>query len=981
MYSASTAFRNAVYKNSPLEQVIFKFKDGTILTNEDIHVNNGIKVLESFNLEEELTIGTCLASTLDVTVMNGHRLLSDYGFGEAEVMLGICTEQTKAASGNELCRVVVGSNVYTGHASTPYLRVNGSAASSQPNFPVCAIVVDNGTVYSISEIGSVYPSSAVPNEFMRMKLTEWAFEGLGLYFSGNTLYECHADGTTEKYEFVPLGVFDIKTPVKRKIDLIAINAEDKMARFDVIADEFLDGLTYPITLGEIYSQLCDFVGVATVTTSFINSTRSFEASPVLTQNITARDILSWIAEAACSIARMTRDGKVELAWFNNTSVSIPMDQYFSIEVAEYDVPSINKLQVSGSETDIGVIIGTGTNGYQIVDNPYLAGLTDEEIRTYGEPIYNRLAAFEAFSPILAHAVCDWSIQAGDMITIVLDGVAYKFPVYCQTITWNGSARVDYESSGSDGRPVMSAENRKDFQTKRAMHELVVDVNGIKSNMTLMADDITTLNTRIEAVPGEILTEVSSKYATKNELSTANASTLSSAKTYADSAVATLKSSVASTYQTKSAASSANASTLSSAKSYTDKAISTLETSISSTYQTKSATTTAINNAISTAESYTDKAIASFKQELGTDFVTAETLSTAINNAASTAESYTDKAISTLSNELSTTYETKESATQAYNNAISTAQSNTESAISTFSQEVSANYVKGEANLMSSSAIIQKASANTNEAIASLELSVSNGDTSSTIKLINGTTEISSQDIKINGMVTFTDLSTSGSSTISGDNITTGKIKSANYAYSSGSFATAGTMIDLSNGLIRSKHFYLDSDGVEITTASSGYSMRLNDTSIACGRFKNGSFYRHGIELRAADIGTNTSNAGLTFYYTGSYTTSSETEYGYLRYDSEQNMYLSNLVLGPSTIILQNGGNIKLQPKSGGKIIMTGDVYNKYNESMFCLCGMGEGNGHLSIGVDINTYKLRIYHYNDAKTSILAAYEAQLTRII
>jgi hypothetical protein len=180
MYSASTAFHNAVYKNSPLEQVIFKFKDGTILTNEDIHVNNGIKVMESFNLEEELTIGTCLASTLDVTIMNGHRLLSDYGFGEAEVMLGVCTEQTKAAPGSELCRVVVGSNVFTGHASAPYLRVNGSAASSQPSFPVCAIVVDNGTVYSISETGGIYPSSAVPNAFMKMKLTEWAFEGLGL---------------------------------------------------------------------------------------------------------------------------------------------------------------------------------------------------------------------------------------------------------------------------------------------------------------------------------------------------------------------------------------------------------------------------------------------------------------------------------------------------------------------------------------------------------------------------------------------------------------------------------------------------------------------------------------------------------------------------------------------------------------------------------------------------------------------------------
>lgn len=850
MYNASTAFHAAVYKNSPLEQVIIKFKDGTILTNEDIHVNNGLKIMEPFNLEEELTIGTCLSSTLDVTIMNGHRLLSDYGFGEAEVMLGICTEQTKAAPSGELCRVVVDSNIYTGHASTPYLRVNGTAASSQPTFPVCALVVDNGTVYSISETGNVYPDSAIPNSFMRTKLTEWAFEGLGLYFSGNTLYECHADGTTEKYEFVPLGVFDIKTPVKRKIDMIAINAEDKMARFDVIADEFLTGLTYPITLGEIYSQLCSFVGVSTVTASFINSTRSFEAAPVMTQNITARDILSWIAEAACSIARMTRDGKVELAWFTDTDISIPMNQYFSIEAAEYDVPTIDKLQISGSETDIGVIIGTGTNGYQIVDNPYLAGLTDEEIRTYGEPIYSRLSAFAAFEPVMAHAVCDWSIQAGDIITLLLDGVSYKFPVYCQTITWNGSARVDYESSGSDGRPVMSAENRKDYQTKRAMHELVVDINGIKSNMTLMADDITTLNTRIEAIPGEILTEVSSKYATNEDVSTATASTLSSAQSYADSAVATLKSSVASTYQTKSAASSANASTLASAKSYTDSSISTLSSSISSTYQTKSAATTAINNAISTAESYTDKAIASAKAELSAEFATGE------------------------------------SVTAAMNSAISTAEANTASAISTFSQEVSANYVKGETDLMSSSAIIQKASANADAAIALLELSVTNGEESSVIKLMNGTTEISSQEIAINGMVTFTDLSTSGATTISGDNVTTGQLKSANYSYSSGNYSKAGTLIDLSNGLIRSKNFAINSsgtayfkgnisasdisggtiDGAEIRSTSGG-TIRLYNGVLETG-YDNGSFVKHGVSISAENVVPGIVNQKIEFYEDG-----------------------------------------------------------------------------------------------------------------
>ena len=63
---------------------------------------------------------------------------------------------------------------------------------------------------------------------------------------------------------------------------------------------------------------------------------------------------------------------------------------------------VDKLQISGSETDIGVVIGEGTNGYQILDNPLLYGATDTEVRTLGVPIYNRLIAYAA---VFAHRGC------------------------------------------------------------------------------------------------------------------------------------------------------------------------------------------------------------------------------------------------------------------------------------------------------------------------------------------------------------------------------------------------------------------------------------------------------------------------------------------------------------------------------------------------------------------------------------------------
>lgn len=527
MYNASEQFHNAVFANSPVERVLFKFADDTIFTNEDIHIGNGLKVIEAVNLEEELTIGGCPASSLDVTVMNYHGLLSGFAFGEAEVSLGVRTETVTGNPVSANAVTYVGSRQFCGYSTEPYLKLDGEAPAAQPGFPVHAIVADGLVVYCIglegqcwkatlaggtlwdelagdtwADLGSVTWESlqgtlaevgdVTLSAFMTAKAIGWAAQGRGLWYNSNVLYEYYTNGTAERYEYAKLGTFLLNTPAKRKINMIAVSALDKMSLFDREADAFWNGLTYPITIGEIFTQLCAFVGVQKATTSFINSARLFDEAPMAADGITAREILSWIAEAACSFARMTRDGEVELAWFGTRPVTIPMTQYFGIAPAEYEVAQVDKLQISGSETDIGVIIGEGNNGYQIMDNPLLYGETDAEIRTLGVPIYNRLVAYAAFSPINAAAVCDWSIQAGDIIEIVLNGVTYALPIYSQTITWKGNARVSYESSGAEKRPVMAASNRRVYAQKRAVHELNITVEGIRSDLTDAEGNIASL---------------------------------------------------------------------------------------------------------------------------------------------------------------------------------------------------------------------------------------------------------------------------------------------------------------------------------------------------------------------------------------------------------------------------------------------------------------------------------------------------------
>ena len=70
-----------------------------------------------------------------------------------------------------------------------------------------------------------------------------------------------------------------------------------------------------------------------------------------------------------------------------------------------------------------------------------------------------------------------------------------------------------------------------------------------------------------------------------------------------------------------------------------------------------------------------------------------------------------------------------------------------------------------------------------------------------------------------GIVSFTNLSTSNpnATIINGDNITTGAIKSNNYAApSSGNVGGTGSRFDLTNGIIQTPYFYTSSTGAEFT---------------------------------------------------------------------------------------------------------------------------------------------------------------------
>lgn len=548
MYQASAAFHDAAMADAQA-RLLMQFADGTFLTGEDV---TDIEITYPLNEDTDLTVGKCVSAELRTTVLNYHGLLSGFGFGDCAVSLGAPVGTDAWAMPEGKAAVVYrygtgGALTFAAQEAAPYLTVDGGEASAQPPFSPDCLVIVGDTLYAGSEDGAVWAAgigsdgtltalggaatwdelSAMTwqqvaektwgelmqgsiSAFLAHKLSRWA--GRGMWFTDGACYEFGPDGVGQ-WEYVPLGTFHIDTPTKRKVATISCEALDGMQKFNVDADDWWAGLAWPMTRGELLASVCAFVGVTLGTPTFLGSDTSIPSAPIAGNGLTGKDVLGWIAESAGSYARMSRAGALELVWFTAQDVTLAQNQHFGDAPAEYTTPAITALHVMVMNSDLGVVVpdDPGDNEYQIMDNPLLYGSTEASIKPLLTPIYDRLAAFAAYAPNSVEAVCDWSLEAGDIIQVTGgDGETRTLPIFRMVLRWaGGGVRATYECTGGTGRKPAPSAKRKEFALYRAYHKLEVDITGIhseigdvKGNVASLEITASSLTTRVENVEGE-----------------------------------------------------------------------------------------------------------------------------------------------------------------------------------------------------------------------------------------------------------------------------------------------------------------------------------------------------------------------------------------------------------------------------------------------------------------------------------------------
>lgn len=78
------------------------------------------------------------------------------------------------------------------------------------------------------------------------------------------------------------------------------------------------------------------------------------------------------------------------------------------------------------------------------------------------PIYQRLNDAPSYHPLEADTFADWSLEAGDIVTITRDGKEYQSPVHTSSVSWRKKQMISLSSKGNESREAISKISQRKY---------------------------------------------------------------------------------------------------------------------------------------------------------------------------------------------------------------------------------------------------------------------------------------------------------------------------------------------------------------------------------------------------------------------------------------------------------------------------------------------------------------------------------------
>lgn len=308
-------------------------------------------------------------------------------------------------------------------------------------------------------------------------------------------------GADAPYQIGRYKVYSDKPAADRKSrDVEAYDALYDVLNADMAA--WYNSLTFPMTLKAFRDAFFQQFGIEQEEISLVNDNMTVEKTIEITgssadgstigEALSGKTVLSCICEINGCFGHIGRDGKFHYISLDQEMQGLyprndlyPADDlyprdphstiigksfYISAKYEDYLVKSIDKLQIMEKENDIGVIIGSGNNGYEIKGNFLVYGKGSTELREIANNVYGKIRGI-VYRPFSADCKGNPCLEVGAAIRFNTKYEIVESYVLKRTLKGIQALR---DAISADG---------EEFRTKKvnSVHEDILQLKG-KSNV-------------------------------------------------------------------------------------------------------------------------------------------------------------------------------------------------------------------------------------------------------------------------------------------------------------------------------------------------------------------------------------------------------------------------------------------------------------------------------------------------------------------
>lgn len=356
-------------------------------------------------------------------------------------------------------------------------------------------------------------------------------------------------GADAPYQIGRYKVYSDKPTADRKCrDVEAYDALYDVLNADMAA--WYNSLTFPMTLKAFREAFFQYFGIEQEEISLVNDNMTVEKTisitasssdgAVIGEALSGKTVLSCICELNGCFGHMGRDGKFHYISLDQEMQGLyprndlyPADDlyprdphstiigksfYISAKYEDYLVKSIDKLQIMEKENDIGVIVGSGNNGYEIKGNFLVYGKGSTELREIANNVYGKIRGI-VYRPFSADCKGNPCLEVGAAIRFNTKYEIVESYVLKRTLKGIQALRDAISADGEEYRTKKVNSVHEDIlqlkgksnvleRTIEETKSTITDVEkGLQSQITQNAESITAEVTRATKAEGTLSSKI------------------------------------------------------------------------------------------------------------------------------------------------------------------------------------------------------------------------------------------------------------------------------------------------------------------------------------------------------------------------------------------------------------------------------------------------------------------------------------------